>query len=420
MQPTPVKPTTPVKPITVDTSKLVLGIWRTVAGPYYSLQLDSNKTFSEDWTNVNYGTFAGDYRINKDSLIFTVGSGQTAEHDNCTIIKINADSLVFLSHTSGVTYREFRFVPPVSPYSITTLAGNGYPYLLSPASVTQDSNGNLYVVNNRAYQIQIITPDKKISDFISFNTSSQHYFASMGFPSAVYIYPGDDNLYFADAGDVFKFSLSKQTFIKLANLPVNNAAIQSIIADKSGNVYVADPGSDFVFKIDASSGKVTAVAGNGTDYPFNSSPGIAANAAILPWEVAFGANNELYICDAGGNCIWKLDLASGAIALFAGNGTKGFSGDGGLASSAELVTPFGIAADAAGNVYIADNGNTRLRKVDPQGNISTIAGRDYGIFEDTVDADASNVAPADLYINAAGDILLCDSKNYSVRKVFKR
>ncbi len=412
----------PVKPVAIDTAKLVLGLWRCPAGPYYTLQLDSNNTFSEDWTDVNLGIFAGNYRINKDSLVFWVGSGQNAEYDRCTILKINADSLVFLSHASGITYREFRYVAPVSPYSIITLDGNGYPYALNPASVTQDSNGNLYEINSKDDKIQIITPDKKISDFISYYPTSQHYFAQTGYPKAVYIYPGDDNLYFANSGAVFKFSLSKQTFTNLATLPVGNINsddIQSIITDKSGNVYVADSGSHFVFKIDASTGKVTVVAGNGTDYPFNSSPGIAANANILPWQVALGPNNDLYICDAGGNCIWKMDLASGAIALFAGNGTKGFTGDGGPASSAELRTPFGVAADAAGDVYISDNGNTRLRKVDPQGNISTIAGRDFGIFQDTADADASDVAPADLYINAAGDILLCDSKNYSVRKVFK-
>ena len=101
-------------------------------------------------------------------------------------------------------------------------------------------------------------------------------------------------------------------------------------------------------------------------------PATAAQLNI-PWGVAVDGSGNLYIADAGNNRIRKVDL-NGVITTVAGNGTQGFTGDGGAASSAELSGPIDVAVDSSGNLYIADNGNRRIRKVSSVGVITTVAG----------------------------------------------
>ena len=416
-----------IKQPTVDTAKLVEGLWVTVTGPYFSVKLDSGKFF-EDWSNINSSSGAGTYKVKKDTLVFTQGSIS----DNCIIIKLSADSLVYRSLLSKYVYREFRFVAPVSNYGIVTLAGDGVESketitgdgelalnaLLYPTSATQDSNGNIYIADHDAFEIRILNAaDKRLYNFISANPGSPNTVAGMGFPAAVYVYPGDDNLYFADEYKIYKYSITQKTTQLLAAMPAGKGTVTNIIADKNGNVYVTGTDNPHIYKIDAATNNMTAIAGNGVDFPFIPSPGTAANVHFSPAQTALDNNNNLFICDVINNCVWKMNLGTGAIALFAGTGTMGFSGDGGPAIMAQLNDPCGIAIDASNNVYISDYGNTRLRKVDINGNISTIAGRQYGYFADTADADASNVTPGNIYVNAAAQILVCDMRNLRVREV---
>jgi uncharacterized protein (TIGR03437 family) len=156
-----------------------------------------------------------------------------------------------------------------------------------------------------------------------------------------------------------------------------------------------------------SQGVISTVAGNGT-LGFSGDGGPATSAALsLAFGVGVDSAGNIYISDAGNNRIRKVNTA-GVISTFAGNGTMGFSGDGGPATSAALFLPYGVAVDGAGNVYILDTGNSRVRKVDTAGIISTVANDVTGVEALAVDSSgnvyfATN-ASSILEVNKAGNV----------------
>ena len=142
--------------------------------------------------------------------------------------------------------------------------------------------------------------------------------------------------------------------------------------DASGNLYIADDDNNRIRKVDTN-GIITTVAGNGSA-SYSGDGGAATNASLYyPCGVAFDASGNLYIADYGNNRIRKVDT-NGIITTVAGNGSCGYSGDGGAATNASLYYPYGVALDAFGNLYIADYDNNRIRKVDTNGIITTVAG----------------------------------------------
>src|SRR6185437_3713712 len=148
------------------------------------------------------------------------------------------------------------------------------------------------------------------------------------------------------------------------------------VADSSGNIYVADPGTNQVVRLDANSGALAIVAGGGSLSAALADGGPATDALLNhPTAVALDAAGNLYIAEAGANRVRKVNLSSGIITTVAGDGTAGPTGDGGPATNAELNNPSGIAVDATGDLFIADTGNNRIRRVYAlTGTIVTIAG----------------------------------------------
>ena len=152
--------------------------------------------------------------------------------------------------------------------------------------------------------------------------------------------------------------------------------------DSAGNLYIADQGNNRIRKV--SNGVITTVAGNGTTVGFLGDNGPATSAQLyFPDSVAVDSAGNLYIADAGNNRIRK--VSNGVITTVAGNGMFGYSGDNGPAASAWLCWPQGVAVDSAGNVYIADQGNNCIRILTPTGSSCTYS-----------------VAPASLQAPAAG------------------
>jgi hypothetical protein len=147
---------------------------------------------------------------------------------------------------------------------------------------------------------------------------------------------------------------------------------EGVFVDGSGNIYIADESNNRIRKVDTN-GIITTVAGSGNTLFFGDG-GPATDAGLYwPTGVFVDGSGNIYIADRLNNRI-RMVNSNGIIATVAGNGSKGFSGDGGPATDASLSSPHNIVVDAAGNIFIADFSNNRIRKVDANGIISTVAG----------------------------------------------
>jgi sugar lactone lactonase YvrE len=190
-----------------------------------------------------------------------------------------------------------------------------------------------------------------------------------------------------------------------------------VAVDTAGNIYIADTSNHRIRKVDTS-GMITTVAGNGTE-GFSGDGGPAASASLnTPIGVAVDRVGNLYIADAFNNRIRKVN-ARGVIATVAGNGDARFSGDHAAAVSASLSAPFGVAVDAVGNLYIADTSNHRIRKVDISGMITTVAGNGTEGFagDGGPAAQARLNFPTGVTVDRAGNLFITDQSNNRVRKV---
>jgi trimeric autotransporter adhesin len=196
-----------------------------------------------------------------------------------------------------------------------------------------------------------------------------------------------------------------------------------VSVDAAGNVYVADGFNNVIRKINTS-GIITTVAGNlTTGYSGDGGPATAAQLED-PNDVLVDSSGNLFISDSHNNVIRKV-TASGIISTFAGNGYNagttygGYSGDGGPATSAELFYPEHVAIDNAGNVYIAELYNNTIRMVNTSGIISTIAGTNVaGYSGDEGPATQAKLGhPYSVAVDNAGNIYIADESNFVVRKI---
>lgn len=190
--------------------------------------------------------------------------------------------------------------------------------------------------------------------------------------------------------------------------------------DRYGNLYIPSNTNHTVRKIDVATGVISKVVGT-TFVPGFFGDGAAATAAALdsPGGITVDSYGNLYIADTRNHAIRKVNPA-GTISTIAGTGTLGNTGDGGLATAATLDTPKGITLDSYGNLYIADWGNNRVRKIDAaSGNISAFAGT--GTLGNTGDGALATLAAfsgvTDIAVDVYGNVFIVDSLNHSIRKV---
>ncbi|MGL5004235.1 MAG: hypothetical protein ACRDAM_14955, partial [Casimicrobium sp.] len=190
-----------------------------------------------------------------------------------------------------------------------------------------------------------------------------------------------------------------------------------IALDRFGNVFVADSFNHRIRKI-ALDGKISTIAGTGVQ-GFSGDGAEATKAALnYPVHLAFAADGTLLIADNGNHRVRRVGT-NGIISTVAGNGTEGFAGDGGAATAAQLNNPVGVATGGNGSIYIGDAQNHRVRRVDTNGVISTVAGNGTAGFAG--DGGAATAAqlnfPGAIYVAANGDLLIADYANNRVRRV---
>jgi len=269
--------------------------------------------------------------------------------------------------------------------NISTVAGNGlYNQLSNPYSPVMDSSGNLFIADEGNRLIRRVD-------------------ATSGLMSN---YAGTGNYGYSADG----------TVATAANL----GCAVAVALDSAQNVYLADPCNQVVQKIDRTSGLISTVAGVAFNSGYNGDGNPAASSYLTcPYGIAFDSSDNLYIADACNQRIRKVDHFSGLISTVAGNGTYGFSGDGGLATSANLSYPYGITVDGSNNLFIADEGNQRVRRVDATtGVITTIAGGGSDYTTNGIPATGAALQCAvSLASDSAGDVFISDYCAGDIRKV---
>jgi len=278
----------------------------------------------------------------------------------------------------------------VSSQVITTFAGNGVigcdisgsstsVKVRNPLGMSFDVNGNLYFCNQQCHTICKIDTSGIFS-----------VVAGNGVPGF--------------EGDGLAATLSK------LNYP-NDIAI-----DSAGNLYIADALNNRIRKIDILTGIINTVAGTGIS-GYGGDSGMATSAVFNGINgIVFDRKGSLYVSDCYNNRIRKINN-SGIITTIAGNGIAGYSGDGGYADTAMLNQPFDVVADKYGNIYFPDANNKRIRRVDTSGIISTIAGTGIGLYSgDGVLATLANIGAYKIGIDDFGNIYASDS-NQRVRKI---
>ena len=331
---------------------------------------------------------------------------------------------------------------------ITTIAGNGsFGYLGDgvpatttalnrPVGVAIDAVGNVYFADRNNHRIRKVNTSGIIStiagsgvaDFAGDGGPATD--ASLNLPYGVAV-DASGNIFFADlfngrirkidtAGIIRTVAGNGPAVYNGDNIAATAASLNEpsgVAVDKSGNLFIVDAGNSRVRKV-SSSGIITTIAGNGGSS--NSGDGWPATAAELltPYAIALDKRGNIYITEDQGNCVRKIGT-DGIITRFAGTGTAGFGGDGGPAIAAGLEQCLGVVADTFGNVFISDAYNNRIRMVDTQGIISTIAGTGTGSYGgDNGPAKAANLSsPTGLALDKNGDLFIADFFNYRVRRV---
>jgi len=335
---------------------------------------------------------------------------------------------------------------PASGQTITTVAGNGNSSYsgdggaataaqLGPLGLALDSGGNLYVADSINNRVRKVTPLGIISTVAGNGNAGfagdggAALGAELNDPAGVAL-DSQGNLYIADFYNSRVRRVAPSGVISTVagngtigsygdGGPATAAALSlptGVAVDQAGNLYIADGGAGLVRKVTAT-GIISTVAGNGT-YGFSGDGGPATAAELnAPSNVALDSAGNLYIADVFANCVRKVST-TGVISTVAGNGNAGYSGDGGLASAALLNGPFAVAVDSQGTLYIADTNNNRVRAVTPAGLIKTAAGDgNAGYAGDGGPATLAEVdQPSAVIVDTAGELYISDGTN-RVRKV---
>jgi len=338
-------------------------------------------------TIVGNGTFgfsgdggpASSALVNEPFGLATDASGNLfiADSGNNRIRKVSANGLITTVAGTG------------DGGGLTTFAGDGGPatsaWLNEPSGVAVDASGNLFIADSG----------------VDGGNDRIRKVAVNGVITTV-------------AGNgVFRFSGDGG--------PASSAQLRQpsgVAVDAFGSLFIADCDNKRIRKV-SPSGLISTVVGNG-NYGFSGDGGPATAASLrIPWSVAVDGSGNLFIADVLANRIRRVSASTGVITTIAGNGGWGLAGDGGLATSASLNYPYAVTVDASGNLFIADTYNHAIRKVSPNGVITRVAGNGTAGFSgDGGPATSAQLnSPDAVAVDASGNLFIADSQNYRIRKV---
>ena len=364
-------------------------------GPGIAVDLNGNVYFPEDVA----GHEDAIREVTNDGIIHRVAGigdlGFSGDGGPATSARTNGAAWITLDGLGGFYFADqnnqrIRRVDPNG--TITTVTGDGicghngdgsaatHTALRNPTGTAFDSAGNTYIVDSGHDTIRKISTSGVTSTVAGNGT------------------PG----FSGDGGGATSAQLSRPTGIAI---------------DGAGDIYIDDFGNNRIRKV-YPNGTIQTVAGNGS-YGYNGDGEPATQAELDdPQGIALDASGDLYIAEWYGQRVRKVDT-DGAISTVAGTGTLGYNGDNQAATAAQLATPAAVTVDGAGNLYIADLNNNRVRKVATNGIITTVAGNGTGGFsgDGGPGAQAELNNPYSVAVDAAGDVYLSDVQNARVRKI---
>ncbi|MEP7362270.1 MAG: SMP-30/gluconolactonase/LRE family protein [Acidobacteriota bacterium] len=358
-------------------------------------------------------------------------------------IGFDAAGNMFIGDRGNFLIRKIDKAGIMSTYAGTgsrTPSGDGGPALSAgfgfPEFVAVDPAGNLYVSDSAAYRVRKITPNGIITTVAGTGVFGYSGDGGPGTSAAITIPQGiacdsAGNVFFADwlsqrvrritpGGRIDTVAGTGQSNFSgdggLATA-AGLAAPVGVAIDPTGGFVIADSENARLRRVNAQN-LISTIAGSG-QAAVPKDGGLAVDAGLsLPFGVAVSSTGIIYVADRGNNRVRRIDT-TGKITTAAGTGDIGYSGDGGPGPAARLAYPAGLAVDFGGSLYIADRSNHRIRKVNPQGVISTFAGN--GVPGAAGDggpaATASLLYPTDVAVDASGRVLIADSGNNSIRRV---
>ncbi len=366
------------------------------------------------------------------------------------VVKTPGGALVGIGLVSG---RATGSLPVLTPGRIDTVAGNGqWTYtddgapatatpIFTPQGLIVDPAGNLYLSDTGNNRIRRVDTQTGTIATIA-GTGMQTYSgdggpavsAGIGSPAGVAL-DGAGNLYFADTqNDVIRrIDAVSRNITTVAGTPQvasyggdNGAATaaqlnlpRGVAFDLAGNLLIVDSGNHALRRVDAVSGNIVTLAGDGTG-GFNGDNRMAGTARLnTPSATVALPDGSILIADTGNNRIRRIDL-SGMITTVVGTGVEGYSGDGSAATAAMIKGPIGLAFDPVGNLYVADSGNNRVRMVSAaDGTIATLTGTESEGFSG--DGGPANLAslygPFGLQFTQTGDLLVSDMFHMRIRRI---
>lgn len=363
--------------------------------------------------------------------VFTITARDAANNLGRTIFSINSTPDAVLVTVAGTG--NFGATPDGGQAAAANIS--------RPWQIALDGAGNLYFTDTNNNTVRKVAPNGTITTIAGIAGSAGFSgdgelatAARLNQPAGVAV-DGAGNVYISDVnnsrvrkitaadGKIRTIAGSGQPGFNGDGGPATAAALNfpyGLAVDKDGNVFVADFSNHRVRKITASTGVISTVAGTGTA-TFNGDDKLATEASVnAPINVTLDNNGNLVIADSNNHRIRRINSADGKISTIVGSGTQGFAGDGGQATEARVSIPAGVVFDSAGNLYFADRGNSRVRKVAAGTNIiTTIAGLGLSGFNgDGLAALASRLAtPNSIAVDAVGNVYIGDRENFRVRRI---